>query len=397
MFAERYLQRNIIYPAFIRSQPSADLKIVVVIPCFREPDIIDTLDSLLACTQSNFSVETIVVINQSEEAGEQVKLFNEFTRQQIDDWKQKNERKNFSVYPIGPLSFPRKHAGAGLARKVGMDEAVQRFHQLGNAQGIIASLDADTLVDSNYFLSIEKQLESNPQWVGATIGFKHRIDSTQMSPKQIEGIYLYERYLHYYRNAVLYTGHPAALFTIGSAFCCRVGAYVKQGGMNRRQAGEDFYFLHKLLQIGTIGEIQSTCVYPLARLSDRVPFGTGPILQRWVDGLEDLSETWNFQVFSDLKELFDLVDQLYRIPKDELVVLLSNLSSPLQQFLADLDFSTLLEEVNANAGSIDSFRKRFFNTFDAFRILKYVHFAHWSHYSKQSLDEAERMHDEAVE
>ena len=120
-------------------------------------------------------------------------------------------------------------------------------------------------------------------------------------------------------------------------------------------------------------------------------------MQRWVDGLEDLSETWNFQVFFDLKALFDRVDQLYRISKEELAVLLSNLSLPLQQFLADSDFPALLAEVSANAGSTDSFRKRFFNTFDAFCILKYVHFAHFSHYSKQSLDQAEKMFREATD
>ena len=66
------------------------------------------------------------------------------------------------------------------------------------------------------------------------------------------------------------------MFTIGSAFAVTANAYIKRGGMTRSQAGEDFYFLQTLAQIGTVGEITTTKVYPSARLSDRIPFGTGP-------------------------------------------------------------------------------------------------------------------------
>ena len=50
-----------------------------------------------------------------------------------------------------------------------------------------------------------------------------------------------------------FAGYPWAMYTVGSAFAVTAEAYVKRGGMNRRQAGEDFYFLQNLAHIGTVG------------------------------------------------------------------------------------------------------------------------------------------------
>jgi len=52
---------------------------------------------------------------------------------------------------------------------------------------------------------------------------------------------------------------------------CTVDSYIAVRGMNRREAGEDFYFLNKLAKLGDIGQIHATTVYPSARPSRRVP------------------------------------------------------------------------------------------------------------------------------
>jgi hypothetical protein len=41
-----------------------------------------------------------------------------------------------------------------------------------------------------------------------------------------------------------------AYHTVGSAMAVKAYQYVKVGGMNRRQAGEDFYFIQKLVHSG---------------------------------------------------------------------------------------------------------------------------------------------------
>ena len=389
MFANRYISQNISYPEFIESRPNAKLGIIVVIPCYREPDILQTLQSLKECTVPSCTVEVIVVINRSATDNEEVAKINDNTYFRIRAWKEENDSTHIHFHTVVPEAFPPKYAGAGLARKTGMDEATRRFHGIGKNRGIIVSLDADTTVEPNYFVEIEKFFSSNQKHIGATIRFQHRIHPGTMSSKQIEGIHLYERYLHYYKNALVYTGYPFAIFTIGSAFCCTAEAYTKQGGMNKKQAGEDFYFLHKLSQLGPIGEINPTCVYPLARLSDRVPFGTGPVLQRWINGEEDLNLTYNFEAFNDLKILFDQTDQLFKTTEVEYNSFLNNLPVPMKDFLTEGNFFEELKIVNQHSATIASFNKRFFQVFNAFKILKYINFSHLKFYQKIDITVAE--------
>jgi hypothetical protein len=54
--------------------------------------------------------------------------------------------------------------------------------------------------------------------------------------------------------------------------------------MNRRMAGEDFYFIQKLLPAGGFFNLNQTTVYPSPRSSARVPFGTGVTIQRLTEG-----------------------------------------------------------------------------------------------------------------
>ena len=48
--------------------------------------------------------------------------------------------------------------GVGLARKTGMDEAVRRFNSIDKPEGVILNLDADCLVEQNYFVSVYDEL-----------------------------------------------------------------------------------------------------------------------------------------------------------------------------------------------------------------------------------------------
>ena len=309
MFADNYLLKNNRIP-LIKSAPDANCGIIVVIPCFREPDVTETLISLNNCNPAYSKIEVIILINQSEAASEEIVVSNQRTKIELDSWISKNKNEYITFFAVGPVKLAKKWAGAGLARKTGMDEAVLRFNSIEKKDGIIVSLDADTLVEYNYLAEIESHFKSNPKNVAATILFEHQ--NLGLDQKHLEGIKYYENYLKYYKEAIEFTGYPYSMFTIGSAFAVTAEAYIKRGGMNRRKAGEDFYFLQNLAQLGPIGEITTTKVYPSARLSDRVPFGTGPILQKWMTGEEDLTKTYNFQAFADLKEFFDLKEELFQ-------------------------------------------------------------------------------------
>ncbi len=387
MFADRYIAKNIVYPAFIEAEPLPSLSMIVMIPCLNEPDILRTLESLWACDPVESSCEVIVAVNNSEVATEAVKIFNQDTYEALLDWKEKNDRSNLILHPFYAKSVVAKHAGAGMARKIGMDEAIRRFNAINRPEGIIISLDSDCLVSSNYLSRIETVFAENKSCFATTINFSHRIEELQ-DQKQRLGIELYEAYLHYYKRSLDYIGFPNSIYTIGSAFAVRADAYVKQGGMNRRQAGEDFYFLYKLTQLGQLMQIMEAFVYPSARISDRVPFGTGAALTKWMDDSGDLLMTYNFKAFSDLKQLFDRLSSFYKADSKYYSEILVLLPQPIQEYLANISFGEKIDEINRNSSTLESFQKRFYQTFDGLMILRFLNHVHVQHYPFQNLHEA---------
>ena len=385
MFADRYIEKNIVYPEFIDSEVSPLVSMIVMIPCLNEPEIFRTLESLWSCEAIRSYCEVIVVVNESENSTLAVKEFNQETYTKLLDWKKENDREKMILRPIYAHNVNAKHAGAGMARKIGMDEVVRRFNAINKSSGVIISTDADCLFSPNYLQRIESVFAEDKSCFAVTLNFKHRVDEMTDS-KQKQGIQLYEDYLHYYKKALDFAGFPDSIYTIGSAFAVKAEAYVKQGGMNRRQAGEDFYFLNKLTKLGKIIEIDDAFVYPSARVSDRVPFGTGAALTKWRNEYGDLTMTYYFAAFLDLKVLFDQVDSLFRNNADD--GFMASLPASIQEYLQTLEFSSKLNEINQNSSSLLSFRKRFFQFFDGFIILRFLNLAHQKYYPQQNLSEA---------
>ena len=384
MFAERYIEKNVVYPEFIDSIVSPLVSMIVMIPCLNEPEIFRTLDSLWSCEPIKSYCEVVVVVNESENSSQAVKDFNQQNYLNLLEWKKENDRPKLILHPIYAREVNAKHAGAGMARKIGMDEVIRRFNALNRPDGVIISTDADCLFSANYLQQIELAF-SRKSCFAATLNFKHRVNE-MADPKQRLGIQLYEDYLHYYKKALDYAGFPDSIYTIGSAFAVRADAYVKQGGMNRRQAGEDFYFLNKLTKLGKITEINDAYVYPSARVSDRVPFGTGAAMNKWMNEDGDLTVTYNFAAFMDLKVLFDQVDSLFR--NSAVDGFITSLPVSVQDYLKTIEFSSKLDEINQNSSSLPAFRKRFFQFFDGFLILRFLNLAHQKYYLQQNLLEA---------
>jgi hypothetical protein len=245
-------------------------------------------------------------------------------------------------------------------------------------------LDADTLVEKNYFQAIAEDFRIHKEDVGATLRFSHPTEG--FPERQKLGIRLYEQYLWYYKHALEYSGYPHALYTIGSAFAVKADAYMKRGGMTRRKAGEDFYFLQTLTQIGHVGEINATCVYPSARVSQRVPFGTGPFMKKWMDGSEDGYYTYNFQAFRDLKIFFEQRFHLFRMAKLHSGAPEPKWPEPILAFLKEENLWEDFEKLSKNCSRTEVFNDRFFQVFNAFRILKFLNFAHPRFYEKTPLE-----------
>jgi len=183
-------------------------------------------------------------------------------------------------------------------------------------------------------------------------------------------------------------GFPFALYTIGSCFGVRADVYARHGGMNRKKAGEDFYFLNKLFPHEKFIEVNTTCVHPSPRPSLRAPFGTGPVIHEMISSDRKEFLTYNPQAFFDLEKLFSSVDKLFKINTEEPETVLSAYSAALREFLIENSFSEKLKEVQQNTASLETFRKRFYLWFDGFRVVKYLNFAHRNYYNKIPIQQA---------
>ncbi len=367
---EKYLEKHQVDGDVLGTDYNPDL--IVVIPCYDEPDIDKTIVSLQKSGREGVAVELIVVVNSSEHTPEAVVRQNEETYLQL---KGAAVVSGFRISPLMLKNVRRKHAGVGYARKVGMDLAVWRFCENKNYHGAIVSLDADTLVQSNYFQTLGAYFANDVNAYGAVVRFEHPLIGKNCPSEVYHAITAYELHLRYVNQALKFAGFPYAHHTVGSAFAVRASAYVKHGGMNRRQGGEDFYFLHKLFPHGKFAELNSTCVYPSPRTSQRVPFGTGPQVKVILQNQKML--TYCLAAFTDLKTFFD--------KREDLMEFRPKFPDSIEAFLQQIDFDQNLEEIRANAATLPTFTKRLLAFFDAFKIVKFLNFAHDTFYQKREV------------
>ncbi len=407
-FADDYLQKHSLRGPLISTPPQSDLQCIVAIPAYNESRLITCLDSLFQCDPFGISTEVIVLINSPENVSATVDSTNKKSLEEIVEWKKEHQRDDLIFHAIHVRDLPAKHAGAGLSRKLVMDEAIQRFNTVGNKNGIVLSLDADTTVEKNYLSSLHSHFKLNPTIVGCSIYFEHPLSGDEHPPEVYDAIINYELHLRYYLHAVRSTGFPYAYHTVGSAFGVRASAYCSQGGMNKRKAGEDFYFIQKLALLGLYSNCTTTTVYPSPRPSDRVPFGTGPDIRRQIENPGQAYLTYNFKLFVMLKEFFGEVGGFYEggsgsnsdsssgsgsssdSDSDSDSSLISALPEVLKEYLLQTDIYAVLAEIRSNSASEKTFVMRFFRHFNMFWILKFLHFGEERGYMKMEIGEAVR-------
>jgi len=374
---ERYLDRRQFYPFGVAAEPSPALGLVVVIPCFDEPDIGSVLESLAACDAPGCDVEILVVVNAPASATAATLVRNDAAAHCVREQAAGGMPDWLRGHVIEHNALPDAQAGVGLARKIGMDEAVARIVTASDHNGVIACLDADCSVAPNYLARLHQEFVEHPECPGVSIYFEHPGLFDADDPLH-RAMIDYELHLRYYVAGQRQAGFPYAFHTVGSALACSTAAYVAQGGMNLRQGGEDFYFAQKLIAAGGYRTLNATTVYPGVRESARVPFGTGPALRRALDTGVGL-ETFAPQTFRDLARF---CAALAEATPATLPTLVAGLPPVLRQFLDEQKFSERLVEIRANVASAASFRRRVGRWFNAFRFLKFAQFASRNAYPK---------------
>ncbi len=370
-----YLARYAQQPGYLEKESvSENLGIVVTIPCFNEPNILATLDSIYHCEPTKFPVESLILINHPEGSSPEVIKQNKISFDEVNRWIQSHNDTHRKFHVIWAGDLPVRHAGVGLARKIVMDEAIRRLLRSGSLEGIVVGLDADTTCDQNYLREIEAYFQRHPEANGANIYFEHRI-KPDFEDKCNIGIASYELHLRYMVHALRYSHFPYAFHTVGSCLAVRGSAYVKQGGMNRRKAGEDFYFLQKIIPLGNFGEINTTRIIPSGRKSDRVPFGTGKAMMKWSESGEKVFRSYNPEIYEELYLLFSAINHLFNSKKSDLKDHYMEFGPCMKKFISLSDWNDKINRIQTESTSLKTFRYRFFQWMNGLNTLKFIHYA----------------------
>lgn len=372
-FADAYLRRSASNEEYIEDPPDKNLKYIVVIPAFIESGLIESLDSLFKCDDIEEGIEILTVINSPWRTDAASLRLNHEIKEKAKAWAKDHNKSEKKFHFIQQDAIDPKNSGVGFARKTGMDEAVRRFNKIGNPDGFILSLDADVFVNKNYFRAIRTHIRENKNTDGFNIHFEHPLDG-DFEEKVYEAIAQYELHLRYYVQALRYAGHPNAYHTVGSAFGVRADVYCKQGGMNKRPAGEDFYFLQKIFDLGNFSECTSTRVIPSPRPSNRVPFGTGPIVRDFLNEENEL-KTNNPELFVILKDFLKHTSNVYEKTKNSDFNFIHGLHPVLGKFLKMNNIKGKLIEIQNNSSGKEAFTKRFYRWFNMFRVLKFLNYS----------------------
>ena len=385
-FASAYLEERALFPQQIQEAPDCDTGIIVVIPAYNEPEILNLLDSLADCEAPGCGVEVIVVINAPGNASKESLENNRKSLTDIESWKKTNNSCFFRLFAFNADHPDIKGWGVGLARKTGMDEAVRRFNSINKPEGVILNLDADCTVEKNYLKEVCNELLKADNNSACSIYFEHPLYGNSHPDRLYQYIALYELHLRYYFQGLAYSRFPYVFHTVGSAIAVKALPYIKAGGMNRRQAGEDFYFIQKLVPAGGYFNLNSTTVYPSPRASARVPFGTGASIGKLSNEDSTTLLTYNFEAFKELRTFFEMIEILFECRSAQLAGLFDLLPPGLRLFHDKKEWIDKMIEIRSNTSGLASFRKRFFGWFNMFKVVKYLNCVHLAFFEKKPVD-----------
>ncbi len=163
--------------------------------------------------------------------------------------------------------------GVGLARKIAADTALALIDRNYIQQPWIFSTDADVALPETYF-----DVTTNAKGFSAiSLPFKHVSGDHELLSYQAK----YDFKMYYYQWGMQHIGVAYDYIPLGSTLVVSADAYATVRGFPIKSGGEDFYLLNKLAKIGRVSQPKMPIIEIQCRLSDRVPFGTGPAVAKY--------------------------------------------------------------------------------------------------------------------
>ena len=360
-------------PWAISGTARKDFDGAVVIPSLAESRLLfSTLRSLAQNPKkllSRFLV--LVVVNHREDASSAEKADNRETLKRLSaGGPDLAPLQIVWVDAASPgLELPAKRGGVGTARKIGFDLALPRLNNAHSSSPLLISLDADTLARPDYLPAITLHFQKS-QTPGAVIPFCHQPGA---NPEEDRAIHRYELFLRTYVLGLERAASPYAFHTVGSAMACTAEGYARMGGMNQRGAGEDFYFLQQLAKTGGVSQVKGTVVYPSARTSHRVPFGTGRSMTDLLSRKKGAVLFYRVECFQILANWLALVGERPGWTGKKIQEKALKISSYLFDFLVENKFESVWEKLQRNFPDSRILWKGFHDWFDGLKTMKLIH------------------------
>lgn len=396
-YLERYAEPEIrlIDSLFLGSDKQYQASLII--PAFDEhPDFLVRLQN-----HPNIkNILVILVINQK--SGTEPSSLNREILKWIEENFQKTSTKDnilfflsecFDLIVIDRFShqnqIPEKQ-GVGLARKIASDVACACHQSKLITSEWIFSTDADATLPENYFSILKK---TNPDFSALVFNFHHIEKDTSISL----ATQLYEKSIKYYRSALEWAGSPYAFFTLGSTLGFNIHAYTKVRGFPKRSGGEDFYLLNKIAKIGPVKFLENVTVDIEPRISERVPFGTGPAVKKIIEKIEKHEDYcyYDVKIFEHLQEWIlwttNVLPEIFLSDKNDnsnwYLQARERLSPENIAFIDFIQFSDFVSHCVNQCSDEKAFISQFHIWFDAFKTLKYVHFLQEKYFPDTALEQ----------
>ncbi|MFN8397468.1 MAG: hypothetical protein U0176_22790 [Bacteroidia bacterium] len=387
-----YLEKHAFCPPQIAEPPHPGLRLVVVVP-IASGATMNVLTSLLFSKLPEGALEVIVVAHGSE--AESLLWKSEYD--QVCGWVElliATKEKTCAEHGYAPRplhlikmpDLPAKHAGSGLARKIGMDEAVHRLRQVGNEDGLIATLDGHGMGCAELLDGLEAFMQRNKHIDSVAIPVQYSVDSED-DPVWAEAI----KWAHLESDirviGLRKAGHPYAFPLDEVGMAVRLRSYEAQAGMNRRTSGDIFAFLQKFIEIGRHGTCWELEYPEIGRVSDRVNATYNLLEKRSVWG-KSKPVTYAVRSYRELATGIIHIGRFFGAYEEEFVLHWIQLPEVFRQFLDLNDGKKALKECLKYSRSQEAFMGRFFRWMDSLRTLRFLEYCAEHHWPKVSVDAA---------
>ncbi len=358
-------------PWRINEVPSRTFSGAVVIPSLAEaanlPLTLESLSHNPSELLDRFMI--LIIVNQRADASEAETADNRETVQMLPLWRRQYRLNNLFWVDAASTGNELPHKqGVGLARKIGLDLALTLL-DYRDYDPLLICLDADTFVQPDYLTAITRHF-ANTTAGGVSIAYRHRPATNEAGQSAVDR---YELFLRTYVLGLKLAGSPYAFHTVGSAMACTASAYVASGGMNRRLAGEDFYFLQQVHKTSGVASLTETIVHPSPRSSHRVPFGTGRAVGDMLAEGEQRLLFYQPVVFLIVGEWLACVAENPGAEAAALVASAAHISPVLHDFLEQAGFRGSWDNLKKNNRESTKLIAAFHGWFDAFRTMRLIH------------------------